>query len=192
MKEDDEFRVMEKQARGEQAGALGDWDTAVRMYTYGLYTNPDRLDLVLGRAAAFFAVHRFEDAREDAATACELDPTCELAYFQEAQALIEMDRVSEAMLTVTRGLQRSATTSLLHPLHRLLTEELTADRGTSPSVQQLFDTLKNWLYAAGATFPKLKLKCYRLDDRGVHSSTFIPVPSTLREGKKSCSYRSLT
>ena len=175
----EECKVGLRQEKGNQAYMQGDFERAVVFYSRGLEAEPRNAILLSNRAAAYITLHRPEEALQDATLAIECDATYYKAYFRKADALRSIDRLSEALEVVTSALALLGSKPELDILHTELQQELLVEHKVPLDHPQRtkFTELEMWLKSGGATFPKLKMRFYSVDYRGVHSTTFIPVSS---------------
>lgn len=172
-----ECKVPSRQEKGNQAYLQGDFERAAVMYSRGLEVEPKNAILLSNRAAALIALHRGEEALQDASRAIESDPGYYKAYFRKADALRSVDRIAEALEVVNSTISllgsKPELATLQTELERELKVELTVPLDHPERVR--FNELESWLKSGGAAFPKLKMRFYSVDYRGVHSTTFIPV-----------------
>ena len=176
----EECKVESRQEKGNQAYLHGDYDRAVVLYTRGLEAEPRNAILLSNRAAAYIALHRAEEALQDATGAIESDPTYYKAYFRKADALRSIDRLTEALEIVTQAIASLGSKPELDTLLTELQQELLVEQKVplDHPERAKFNQMETWLKTGGATFPKLKMRYYNVDYRGVHSTTFIPVNSS--------------
>lgn len=176
----EECKVRSRQEKGNQAYLQGDFDRAVLLYSRGLESDSRNAILLSNRAAAYISLHRSDEALQDAIRAIECDSTYYKAYFRKADALRNIDRLSEALEVVTSAVALLGSRPELDTLQAELQQELLAEQKVplDHPERTKFAQLETWLKDGGATFEKLKMRFYNVDYRGVHSTTFIPVSST--------------
>jgi len=172
-------KVSARQEKGNQAYKQGDFDRAVALYSRGLETDPSNAVLWSNRAAALIALHRPEEALTDANKAIECDSAFLKAYFRKADALRSVDRLAEALEVVAAASARFGSNAEFESLQTSLETELLEDQKVpfDHPERVKFSQLETWLKSGGALFPKLKMRFYSVDFRGVHCTTFIPVGS---------------
>ena len=71
-------------------------------------SNSERAVLHSNRAAVYIQEKSYSLALEDAYQAITLDKTCARAYQRQARSFLELERFTEALLSVRRGRQKSA------------------------------------------------------------------------------------
>lgn len=176
----EECKVGARQEKGNQAYLQGDFDRAVVLYSRGLESESHNAILLSNRAAAYISLHRSEEALQDAVRAIECDPAYYKAYFRKADALRSIDRLSEALEVVTSAVALLGSRPELDTLRTELQQEISVEQKVplDHPERTKFTQLETWLKDGGAAFPKLKMRFYNVDYRGVHSTTFIPVTST--------------
>lgn len=176
----EECKVSNRQEKGNQAYQQGDFERAVALYSRGLETEPSNAVLLSNRAAAWIALHRTEEALADANRAIECDSAYLKAYFRKADALRSVDRLAEALEVVTAAIALFGSNAEFESMQTSLQGELLEDQKVpfDHPERVKFSQLESWLKSGGALFPKLKMRFYSVDYRGVHCTTFIPVGST--------------
>jgi len=98
-----------------------------------------------------------------------------------ALALRELSRFHEAIDFVHRGLIIKPDFEELLILQKGIEEDLAIETALPLDHPERvkFDNLIKWLLEGGAQFPKLKLRFYSKDYRGVHSTTFVAKNETI-------------
>mmetsp|Transcript_13974 Transcript_13974/g.20442 ORF Transcript_13974/g.20442 Transcript_13974/m.20442 type:complete len:576 (+) Transcript_13974:330-2057(+) len=162
--------------QGNQAFQIGDLPRALQQYTKGLELDPNHSVILSNRSGVYVAMHQYEDALQDALQAIQANPGWPKAYYRKAVALLEMGMVNDSYEAVQEGLSVNSESPELLELLKTVQEEKDQDNALPPEHPERakFDNLLSWLKEGGAEFPKLKLKFYSEDYRGVHAGTFIP------------------
>lgn len=164
--------------KGRLACGLQDFERAKRLYTYGLYLEPMHCELLHARAFVLLQLHRALEALEDAKTAVSLGYL--EAIYVEIEALRELNRVEEAHSLVLEHISEDSI--VLLDFRRALEQELAAKQVILPGEaleRAKITTLLSWLQSAGASFPNLNIHYYSSDNRGIHSSAYIPAYTQL-------------
>lgn len=173
----EECKVSITQEKGNEAYRQGDFERAVECYSSGLEAEPCNAVLLSNRSAAYLALHRADESLADATKAIECDATNRKVYFRKANALRSIDRLSEALEVVTCALALFGTHPELEAFQASVQEELLIRQKVplDHPERAKFSELESWLKSGGAVFPKLTMRFYSVDYRGVHSTSFIPV-----------------
>ena len=176
----EDYKASSSQEKGNQAYLCGDFERAVGLYTKGLAGEPENAILLANRAAALIGLHRYEEALADGLHATQADPNYAKGFFRQADALRKVDRMEESLAIVTSTIDRLGSFPELETLLSNLKEEIALELRVplDHPERTKFRTVVQWLESGGATFPKLKMRFYSVDYRGVHSTTFIPVSLT--------------
>lgn len=162
--------------QGNTAFNIKDLNRAIECYTKGLELEPNHSILLSNRSAAFLLKHKYEEALSDASQSISLNPSYVKAYHRKATSLLEMSRFEEAMAIVLEALKIDDKNADLLELRAELEEEIKKNNVLPPEHPERakFDNLIKWLLDGGAKFPKLQMRYYSLDYRGVHSTSFVP------------------
>lgn len=161
-------------ARGNQAFARMEYSKALMCYDKALELNPSAV-LFANRAAVHLFQHNFPNVISDSARAIEIDPNCIKAYYRKACAFKETSQFTEALETISLGLAKDLENEDLISLQLEVLSEIQSNNilPCSHPEREKFDKLINWLIRGGAIFPKLHMRHYSEDYRGVHSTRNI-------------------
>ena len=162
-------------ALGNTAFNNGDYDKAIKLYTQGLLLDPNHSILLSNRSAVYIARHKFAEAIEDSSKSISINPSYAKAYHRKACALRELSHFEEALSVINEGLKITPDSQDLVTLHEEITKDIQVNNVLPPDHPERvkFDTLIKWLIDGGAIFPKLQMRFYSQDYRGVHSTSFI-------------------
>jgi tetratricopeptide (TPR) repeat protein len=114
---------------------------------------------------------------DDCNESIKIDPSFHKSYFRKAKALVNLDKLVDAIETLNEGLKidkdRVEMKDLMNEvvLELELENKLPADHPERKRFQNLLDWLKN----GGSYFDKLKLRFYSENYRGVHAAKDIRV-----------------
>eukprot|EP01083_Nonionella_stella_P141743 437319_1 len=168
--------------KGNEAFVRKDFEDALEFYAEALYQDIDEKHSIhSNRSACFIEVHKFAEALEDAEMCIKLKPEWSKGYFRKGRALELLLRFDEALRSYETGLnlnrEDAALQASLDNLSKMMSEmrstEAKMDTHANPEKDK-FNIMVNWLLEGGAKFPKLYLKYYSKDFRGVHALTRIP------------------
>mmetsp|Transcript_3718 Transcript_3718/g.5072 ORF Transcript_3718/g.5072 Transcript_3718/m.5072 type:complete len:603 (+) Transcript_3718:247-2055(+) len=157
-----------------------DYDSAIKLWNQAIEEDQKNEKLYANRAATHIELSNFEEALEDAETCIKLKPEWHRGYYRKGVALEKLLQYQEARVALKEGEKQApedasikkALTELESVLNELAIslEETTAD---NPDNDRFTKMLK-WMKDGGCKFPKLYLKYYSEDYRGVHSLCKIP------------------
>lgn len=160
----------------------------MQFYSKGLEAEPCFAVLWSNRSAAYLALNRADEALADAEKAIECDATNHKVYYRKAKALCSIARLSEALEVVKCTLNLLGPHPQLEAFQGSIHEKLRArqkvplDHTEKANFSPIdhpekakFRELEAWLKSGGALFPKLTMRFYSVDYRGVHSTAYIPV-----------------
>ena len=160
---------------GNSAFNLRDFDRAVSSYSKGLELDPTHAILYSNRAAAYIEKHRYEEALSDAEKSISINPGYIKAYHRKATSLLELGRAQEALDVVQVALNLDPSSKDFDEITENAKKEIEVNSVlplTHPE-RVKFNNLVSWLLEGGSIFPKLQMRFYSEDYRGVHSTSFI-------------------
>lgn len=162
--------------QGNNAFNSNDIDRAIICYTKGLELDPNHPILYSNRAAAYLSKHKYDQALEDASKSISLNPSYMKAYHRKASSLREQSKFEEALSVVNEALTIDPKSIDLIEIQQEITKDIQINSVLPPDHPERvkFDALVKWLIDGGATFPKIQMRFYSQDYRGVHSTSFIP------------------
>ena len=161
--------------QGNNAFNLKDFDRAIICYTKGLELDPKHSILLSNRAAALIEKHKYDEAIEDSQKSIEINPNYLKAYHRKATALLELGKHQESLDVINTALAIDPACKDFQEIRENVLKEIQIN-SVLPSDHPeriKFDKLVNWLIEGGAIFPKLQMRFYSEDYRGVHSTSFI-------------------
>jgi len=161
--------------KGKAAFLQKNYTKALKFFTEAIEADASDAKLFSNRAAANLELSNFAEALEDADACIKLDPKWHRGYHRRGTALVKLLRYQEARAAFKEGEKISpqdpgikkslgAIESLLKELAMSL-EETEADNPDNDR----FSALVKWMKDGGCKFPKLYLKYYSQDYRGVHT-----------------------
>lgn len=160
---------------GNNAFNSRDFDRAILWYTKGLELDPNHSILLSNRAAAFIEKHKYDEALADSQKSIQINPSYLKAYHRKATALLELGRNEESLDTINAALAIDTNCKDFFEIKENVVKEIKIN-SVLPSDHPeriKFDNLVRWLKEGGAIFPKLQMRFYSEDYRGVHSTSFI-------------------
>ena len=160
--------------QGNKAFNNNDLDRALLLYTKGLELEPNHAVLYSNRSAVYIAQNKYEEALADASKSISLDTSYMKADFRKVSALTELSRFEEALAVITEALSIQPNFSELLELKKEIEEELRALNvlPLDHPERVKFNNLVNWLKSGNSEFPKLEMRFYSQDYRGVHCTSF--------------------
>eukprot|EP00742_Colponemidia_sp_Colp-10_P009493 GILJ01010354.1.p1 GENE.GILJ01010354.1~~GILJ01010354.1.p1 ORF type:complete len:607 (-),score=103.19 GILJ01010354.1:130-1950(-) len=157
--------------KGNEAFALKDYPAAIEAYTKAIEIDSAHAVLYSNRSAAYLENDQYEEAFDDAAKTLELDIQWPKAYFRRGKALQALKHWEEAEAAFQQGLRLQASNTELQTALIELQQAKTDYFDNSDNAR--FIKLITWLREGGAYFPKLELRHYGENYRGVHSTAKI-------------------
>ena len=161
--------------QGNSAFNLRDFDRAVLCYSKGLELDPNHAILYSNRAAAYIEKHRYDEALVDSEKSISINPAYIKAYHRKATCLVELGRAQDALDVVQVALSLDPSSKDFEEISGNAKKEIEVNSVlpiTHPE-RVKFNNLVTWLLEGGAIFPKLQMRFYSEDYRGVHSTGFI-------------------
>ena len=161
--------------QGNTAFTNGNLDRAIKCYTQGLELDPAHSILYSNRAAVYISLHKYDEALADASKSIELNSNYIKAYERKACALREVSRFEEALAVLSEGLKVNPNSQEVLTLQEDITKDYQINNVLPPEHPERikFDNLVKWLIDGGAIFPKLQMRFYSQDYRGVHSTSYM-------------------
>lgn len=161
--------------QGNAALQNGDFERALKCYSQGLAMDPNHSILLSNRAVIYIAQHKYELALEDSSLSISLNPNYVKAYHRKACALRELSRFEEALAVIAEALKIDPEYKDIIDLQRETQKDYDVNNvlPISHPERAKFDELVQWLQQGGALFPKLQMRFYSQDYRGVHSNTYM-------------------
>eukprot|EP00467_Chlorarachnion_reptans_P022463 CAMPEP_0114514598 /NCGR_PEP_ID=MMETSP0109-20121206/16241_1 /TAXON_ID=29199 /ORGANISM="Chlorarachnion reptans, Strain CCCM449" /LENGTH=598 /DNA_ID=CAMNT_0001694653 /DNA_START=148 /DNA_END=1944 /DNA_ORIENTATION=+ len=166
--------------KGKSAFVRKDYDTALKLFTQALEEDKKNERLYANRAATNIELSNFDEALEDAETCIKLKPEWHKGYYRKGVALEKLLRYQEARAALKEGEKKApedaATKRALESIESLLNELAISLEQTSADNpdNDRFTKMVQWMKDGGCKFPKLYLKYYSEDYRGVHTLCKIP------------------
>lgn len=160
---------------GNSAFNLREFDRAISSYSKGLELDPNHAILYSNRAAALIEKHRYEEALLDAEKSISINPAYIKAYHRKATSLLELGRAQEALEVVQTALNLDPSSHDFDEITANAKKDLEVDSvlPLSHPERVKFNNLVTWLLQGGSIFPRLQMRFYSEDYRGVHSTSFI-------------------
>jgi len=165
--------------RAARAIRMQEYHDAVEAMTEAIKLQPTNHTLYANRSLARLKLANAQLAFEDAKKAIELKPDWAKGYFRVGQASEALIQYAEAAQYYRKAVELDASEAdfkaALDEVTSILAE-LSLGEGKSDEENpdsDKFDALVQWLREGGARFPKLYMKYYSQDYRGVHALTRI-------------------
>jgi len=170
---------------GNKAFAAENFTKAIEHYTNAInFENNNDAEFLSriysNRSVSYLSIEnpQPEKALEDAENCIRYDQNWSKGYFRKAMALKELNRLPEAAESLEVGLKLQPDNSEIRKAldeisSLLITHEIEAETHDSNPDMEKFTQLINWLLEGGAKFPKLYMKRYSENNRGVHSRARI-------------------
>jgi histone-lysine N-methyltransferase SETD3 len=161
--------------QGNSAFNSRDFDRAIASYSKGLELDPNHAILYSNRSAALIEKHKFEEALADAEKAIILNPSYLKAYHRKATSLLELGRPEDSLQVIQTALLLDPSSQDFDEVRESASKEIEANSVlplTHPE-RVKFEKLVTWLLEGGSKFPKLQMRFYSEDYRGVHSTCFV-------------------
>jgi protein-histidine N-methyltransferase len=160
---------------GNKAFNNNEYEKAINWYTKGLELNPNHNILLSNRSAVYLLLHDYEKALEDSSKSIAIDPRYIKAYHRKASALREVSKFQEALFILSEALAIQQDSQEILDLKKEILKDYEINNvlPTNHPEREKFDSLVRWLQDGGAVFPKLQMRFYSQDYRGVHSTSFI-------------------
>jgi histone-lysine N-methyltransferase SETD3 len=164
---------------GNEAFAANDYAKAIESYGRAIEMDPDNHILYSNRSAAYCELETgegFAAALSDAEACVTKDSAWPKGYFRKGQALKLLKREKEAEAAFADGLTLSPDNKELQEAVVLLAGEMqqAAIMDTQKADGDVFDQLVTWLLGNGSYFPKLYMRQYSENNRGVHCRVNVP------------------
>jgi protein-histidine N-methyltransferase len=164
--------VEDYKLQGNLAYSVKDFEKAHFFYTEGLNLCPNDAVLLSNRAAVYLSQEKYSEALLDSCKSIESDPTYAKGYYRKACALRKATQIAEALETIIKALSISPNNPDLRNFHLEVYNEVHNSSLENPETDN-FNELITWLIKGGAIFPKIYMKYYTQDYRGVHCSSLI-------------------
>mmetsp|Transcript_5762 Transcript_5762/g.10286 ORF Transcript_5762/g.10286 Transcript_5762/m.10286 type:complete len:577 (-) Transcript_5762:40-1770(-) len=161
--------------QGNRAYSNREFEKALDFYNKGIEVDPKNAVLFSNRSAALIALHRYEEALTATDIALSLQANYFRALVRKATAFHELSRFDEAIEVIDAAISLEPENSEVVSLK----ERILQDQATELALpldhpeRSRFVRLITWLKDGGAIFPKLTLRLYSADYRGVHASTHV-------------------
>jgi len=156
---------------GNEAFLNKKFKTAIDLYSQAIDTDVDNAILYSNRCAAYMGDDQLDLALKDAETCIAKDPNFVKGYYRRAIVYRDMDRLTDAIESMTLCVDKDGEN---HEFQRVL-DELKKDKEEDETLpadhpeRERFEHLLTWLREGGALFPKLKMRYYSENYRGVHA-----------------------
>lgn len=171
--------------QGNKCFAQSRFKEAVEFFTKAIEEDPSNHVLYSNRSAAYSALQEGKDALQDAEKVIEIKSDWPKGFLRRGVAYETLYKYPEAHSSFQAGLKldpEDATLSKkVDELSTLLDElKLTGDQDAAENPDgDRFEAMVNWLRDGGGQFPKLYLKYYSDDYRGVHCLAKVPEDDTI-------------
>ena len=158
--------------RGNKAYKEKKFTEALSFYNRALDINPHSVVLLSNRSAVHLFQHNYALAIIDSSKAIQLDSSCIKAYYRKACALKEISNFTEALEVISVAMEIDSENKELKALEEEISTEIHANNilPCDNPERHKFDELIKWLIQGGAIFPKIHMRYYSEDYRGVHST----------------------
>ncbi len=166
-------KILAFKDKAAKAIGKGEFLDAVEIFTEAMKEDSKDATLYLNRSAAYSMAGKYKPAQEDADEAIRLAPNNAKGYFRRGHALENLLLLPEAVESYKKAVELDgenvAYQNSLKEISQIL-DELKLDDGkvSDNPESDKFVNLVKWLRDGGARFPKLYMKYYSDDYRGVH------------------------
>jgi len=170
---------------GNKAFAAENFEKAIEYYTLAIsMENPEDKEslsrIYSNRSVAYLSCRdpQYDNALEDAERCIAFASNWSKGYYRKAMVLKSLHRLQEAVETLEMGLKHESDNNVMQKeideiTRILISEEIEHEnRETNPDSDK-FTQLIDWLLSGGSQFPKLYMKRYSENNRGVHSKERI-------------------
>lgn len=89
---------------GNKAFLAKNYQEAIKQYTAAIGLSPNHI-YYANRANAYLELEKFEECIEDCVKAIEIDKSFSKSYYRQAKALINLQRLTEALEVLKQGLE---------------------------------------------------------------------------------------
>jgi len=158
---------------GNDAFKNANYEKAKDLYTQAIQIDPNPV-YYSNRSAAWFELDEFDESLNDAQKSVDIDANFWKGYLRKGLALREMDRLEEAIENLQKAKSIEDNEVIQKNLTSVLEEkqkDFVLPKDDPEAVRT--DTLLTWLQEGGTSFPKLKIKHYSSNYRGVHATRKI-------------------
>eukprot|EP00954_Amorphochlora_amoebiformis_P029444 1393171-Amorphochlora_amoeboformis.AAC.1 len=166
--------------KGRAAFLRKDYDSALKLFSQALEVEQKNEKLYSNRSATHIFLQNYEEALADAETCISLSSEWHKGYYRKGVALEKLLRYQDARAAFKKAEKYSptdsATLKALESIESLLKElaiSLEETAADNPDNDR-FTCMVKWMKDGGCKFPKLYLKYYSQDYRGVHTLCKIP------------------
>mmetsp|Transcript_3916 Transcript_3916/g.7502 ORF Transcript_3916/g.7502 Transcript_3916/m.7502 type:complete len:601 (+) Transcript_3916:115-1917(+) len=166
--------------KGRAAFLRKDYDTAVKMFSQAIEEDTKNEKLYSNRSASHIFLSNFDEALQDAENCVKLKPEWHKGHYRKGVALEKLLRYQEARAAFKEGEKLApedgSIKKCLEDVEALLKElaiSLEETAADNPDNDR-FTAMVKWMKDGGCKFPKLYLKYYSQDYRGVHTLCKIP------------------
>lgn len=167
-------------ARGVKAFREGNYVKAAKWFSDAIAQDAKDASLYSNRAAAYLQMQSYQKSFDDAEACIRLKPEWHKGYVRRGLAQEKMLQYMEAFKSYQTGLEKSpedvGCQKSLKNIKALLDELKLSEAESSADNPDgdRFSRLVKWMKDGGCKFPKLYMKYYTEDYRGVHTLCHIP------------------
>jgi histone-lysine N-methyltransferase SETD3 len=162
---------------GNKAFAAGNFQEAIKQFTMAIEITLEQPNHVYfaNRANCHLELNEFEECISDCNQAIQIYPSYSKSYFRKAKALVNLQRLKEALEVAEEGLKLEPDNPAFLELISEIQKEIEQDNvlPLDHPERRRFNALLDWMERGGADFSKLKLRYYSENYRGVHASQNI-------------------
>jgi histone-lysine N-methyltransferase SETD3 len=159
-------------SKASTAFQSGSYDSSIELYTEAISLNPTNESLYASRSLAYLNKGQFVFALRDAKKCIELSPHSPQGYFRKGQAFEKLLHYTSACEAYDAGLANCPNDPELANARKVLADldnVLNYSRPAETPESDRYVRLVQWLKEGGAKLPRLHLKYYSDDYRGVHA-----------------------
>ena len=169
--------------QGNKDFAQGNFKEAVNHYTMAIEITLEKPNHIYfaNRANCYLEMCCYEECIHDCNQAISIDPTFSKSYYRKAKALVNQQKLTEALESLQEGTKYDADNETVNTFIKDLQEEITQENTIPPDhpERKRFQNLLDWMKKGGSDFRKLKLRYYSENYRGVHASQDIKAGETV-------------
>jgi histone-lysine N-methyltransferase SETD3 len=166
--------------KGNKAFQAGDYTEALDLYSKAIAEDEKNHALYSNRSATYVALKRYPEALADAEQCVKLAPEWARGWQRKGDALEALLRYPEAYEAYRKGLEldagdknlKEAVEKMSQTLEELKMTASEMNSQPNPEVDK-FELMVQWLQEGGSKFPKLYMRYYSEDYRGVHVLTKV-------------------
>jgi len=166
--------------KGAKAFQRKDYKNALEYFSQAIEKDPEDHKLYSNRAATHYLLNHYDESLKDAQECIKLKPDWHKGYMREGQAYEKLLQYPEAKNSYAKGLEIAPEDANLVKMGKAIDElldelKLSEQESAADNPEgDRFSRLIRWMKDGGCKFPKLYMKYYTEDYRGVHTLCNVP------------------